>query len=64
MKELTMIVVFAIVLLGAAVTGLQAFDASIPGVVAAREQEAAARAELATKQAEIDAAEYANRCLL
>lgn len=61
MKELTMIVVFAIVLLGAAVTGLQAFDASIPGVVAAREQEAAARAELATKQAEIDAAEYANR---
>jgi hypothetical protein len=61
MKELTMIVVLAFVLFALAVTGLQALDATLPGVVQAREREAAARATQVERQAQIDAREYKTR---
>lgn len=58
MKNLVLLVAFALVLFGLAVTTLQALDATIPGVVQAREREAVARAQLVERQAQIDAREH------
>lgn len=57
MKELTLIVVLALVLFGLATTAMQALDAAIPGVVQAREREAQAHAQLVEQQAAIAARE-------
>ena len=61
MKPFVWFAIGAVLVFAVAVTGLRAFDASIPGVVVAREREAAARAELVAKQAQIDAVEYRQR---
>jgi len=61
MKQLSVIAIATIALAILAITALQAQQNAIPGVVAGREREAAARAALVERQAVIDAQEYATR---
>lgn len=58
MKQLTGILALGVVVAVIALAGLQAIDQTLPGVEAARVREAQAQAQLAERQAVIDAQEY------